>query len=127
METSIWIAKLLGPVLLVAAISMMASPRYINEMASEFLKSRALIFFSGVLAMIGGLAIVNTHNVWMADWPVVITVFGWAMVIGGSFRMAWPNALQTIGGKMLGNPTLTRVFGVLWAVVAVYLTYKGYF
>jgi hypothetical protein len=127
METSIWIAKLLGPVLLVAAITMMVSPRYINEMASEFLKSRALIFFSGVLAMIAGLAIVNTHNVWMADWPVVITVFGWAMVIGGAVRMAAPNVVQAIGGRMLGNPTLTRVFGPLWAVVSVYLTYEGYF
>lgn len=126
METSIWIAKLLGPVLVVAAITMIASPRYINEMASEFLKSSALIFFSGVLAMIAGMAIVNTHNVWMAEWPVVITVFGWAMVIGGAVRMAAPNVVQTIGGKMLDNPTLTRVFGVLWAVVGAYLSYEGY-
>ena len=46
-------------------------------MADEFLRSRALIYLSGVLIHDGGLAIVLTHNVWVADWRVLITLLGW--------------------------------------------------
>ncbi len=62
LATSVWIAKLLGPVLLVAAIPMLAFSKDLQEVAREFLKNRALIYVTGVLVMVGGLATVNSHN-----------------------------------------------------------------
>jgi len=125
--TSILIAKLIGPVLLVAAIAMLADTKDLQEMAREFLKDRALIYVTGVLAMLGGLAIVNNHNIWIVDWPVIITLFGWAMIIGGAVRMALPSAVRSIGGAMTKNPTMMRVAGAVWALVGAFLIYKGYF
>ncbi|MCG6858303.1 MAG: hypothetical protein LJE67_09565 [Salaquimonas sp.] len=126
MAMSIWIAKLLGPVMLVAAVAMLASPKAIHALAEEFLKSRALIFVTGVIALVTGLAIVNTHNRWIADWPVIITLVGWAMVIGGVVRMVSPTAVVTIGNAMLDKPGVIRVGGVVWALIGAFLTYKGY-
>jgi hypothetical protein len=40
MATSIWIAKLIGPVLLISAIPMFTSPKAVQALASDFLKSR---------------------------------------------------------------------------------------
>jgi hypothetical protein len=125
--TSILIAKLIGPVLLVAAIAMLADVKGLQDMARGFLKDRALIYVTGVLAMLGGLAIVNSHNVWIAGWPVIITLFGWAMIIGGAVRMALPSVVKKIGGAMIEKATLMRVSGAVWGIIALYLTYKGYF
>ena len=127
MAATIPIAKLIGPVLLVAAIAMLADVKDLQEMAREFLKDRALIYVTGVLAMLGGLAIVNNHNIWIADWPVIITLFGWAMSIGGAVRMALPSAVRSIGGAMMENPFMIRVSGVAWVLIGAFLTYKGYF
>ena len=126
MATSILIAKLIGPILLVAAITMLADAKGLEKMAREFLETRALIYVSGVLAMLGGLAIANTHNVWIADWPVLITVFGWAMIIGGAIRMALPTAVRSIGSAMIESPIMIRFFGAIWALIGAFLTYKGY-
>jgi len=127
MQTSILIAKLIGPILLVAAIAMLANAKDLQEMARGFLKDRALIYVTGVLAMLGGLAIVNTHNVWTLNWPVIITIFGWAMLIGGAARMTQPSLVRSIGGAMLENPALIRVSGALWVLIGAWLTYVGYF
>jgi hypothetical protein len=127
LATSILIAKLIGPVLLVAAVVMLADAKGLQEMAREFLRDRALIYVTGVLAMLGGLSIVNTHNIWIVDWPVIITLFGWAMMIGGAVRMALPSAVRSIGGAMMENPTLIRVAGAVWVLIGAFLTYKGYF
>jgi predicted phage tail protein len=105
---------------------MLASPKAIHALAEEFLKSRALIFVTGVIALVTGLAIVNTHNRWIADWPVIITLVGWAMVIGGVVRMVSPTAVVTIGNAMLDKPGVIRVGGVVWALIGAFLTYKGY-
>ena len=127
MATSLLIAKLIGPVLLVAAIAMLTDAKDLQEMGRQFLKDRALIYVTGVLAMFGGLAIVNSHNVWIVDWPVIITLFGWAMTIGGAIRMALPSAVRSIGGMMLEHPTLIRVSGAAWVLIGAFLTYIGYF
>lgn len=126
MTISTLIAGLIGPVLLVAAITMLADARDMQEMAREFLKDRALIYVTGVLAMLGGLAIVKSHNIWIADWPVIITLFGWAMILGGAVRMALPSAVRSIGGAMMEYPAMIRVSGALWALIGAFLTYKGY-
>jgi hypothetical protein len=39
----------------------------------EFIGSRALIFITGVLALLAGLIVVNAHNLWVPDWRVLIT------------------------------------------------------
>ena len=108
MQTSIFIAKLIGPILLVAAIAMLANAKDVREMARGFMEDRPLIYLSGILAMLAGLAIVNTHNIWMLGWPVIITIFGWASILGGIARMAAPQLVRRsvccIGGSARRQP-----------------------
>lgn len=127
MAATILIARLIGPILLVAAIAMLVDVKDMQKMAREFLESRALIFFSGFLTMLAGLAIVNSHNIWIMEWPVIITLFGWAMIIGGAIRIAFPSVVRSIGSTMVENPTLIRVSGAAWAIIGAFLIYKGYF
>ena len=127
MAISILIAKLIGPILIVAASAMLADAEDLQAMTREFLNNRALAFLTGVLAMLGGLAIVNNHNLWVAGWPAIITVLGWAMVIGGAIRMAFPSAVRSIGGAMLGHLAIIRTAGAAWILIGAFLTYKGYF
>ena len=127
MATSILIAKLIGPVLLVAAVAMLANPKDIQEIGREFLKNRALIYLAGILAMLGGLAILINHNIWVADWPVLITVFGWASALGGAVRIALPSVVQSIGSAMIEFPGMMRIAGAVWVLIGAFLTYKGYF
>ena len=126
METSLLIARLMGPVILVAAIPMIASPAALRTMIQEFLESRALVFLSGILALVGGVAIVNAHGHWRADWTALITFFGWAMVAGGVVRMVAPEMTVRMGQAMLVRRGLFRIAGVLWLLVGALLTYAGY-
>ena len=80
MQTSVFLARLIGPVMLVIGLAVFANQRAFRDMAEEFLASRALMFLSGLLIMPVGLAIVLTHNIWTADWRVLITLFGWLNV-----------------------------------------------
>ena len=126
MQTSILIARLLGPVLAVAGLTGLINPKAVQEMGQEFLASRALIFITGVLTLVAGLAIVNTHNLWTAGWPVIITIFGWLAVLGGVVRVAFPAVTKSIAEAMLGNEALLRVTGGAQLVLGAYLMFVGY-
>jgi hypothetical protein len=47
MQTSTFLAQLIGPVLLVMGVGMVANRQGFRTMAEEFLASRALIFLAG--------------------------------------------------------------------------------
>ena len=49
-----------------------------------------LIYLSGVLSLLAGLAIVIAHNRWSAAGSVIITAVGRLMVFGGVIRIVVP-------------------------------------
>lgn len=124
---SIWIARLLGPIILLLAISMVARPAALLALSRQFLTDKPLILISGILATLAGLLIVNVHNVWYWGWPVIITLFGWALLIGGAVRILSPDLVNDLGNRMLEADGLVRWIGGLWALLGGYLSYQGYF
>ena len=46
-----------------------------------------VVYLSGVLMFVAGLAIVRAHNHWALDWTVLITLSGWFSLILGLLRM----------------------------------------
>lgn len=123
---SVWLAKLLGPVILTLSLPMIVSPARLNETTRGFLNDAPLVLISGVLATTAGLAIVNTHNVWTFGWPVIVTLFGWALVFGGASRIVAPHIVSDAGSGMMGRTLVTRLVGTVWAVLGGFLAIKGY-
>jgi hypothetical protein len=116
MSTSVFIARLIGPVMLVIGLAVFANQQAFRSMAQDFLASRALIFLSGLLIMPVGLAIVLTHNIWAADGRVMITLFGWTNVIGGAVRLLAPAYVMRTGRAMLERPHFMPVAAGIWVV-----------
>src|SRR5271165_6189645 len=46
-----------------------------------------VVYLSGVLMFVAGLAIVRAHNRWARDWTVLITLSGWFGIVLGLIRM----------------------------------------
>jgi hypothetical protein len=126
MQPSIFLAQLIGPTLLVMGIGMIVNGDVYRTMAQEFIASRAFVFIAGILAFLPGLAIVLTHNVWVAGWPVIITIFGWLSVVGGVFRVVFPDSVRSIGGAMLEKKGMFTVSGVVTGLLGAWLCYVGY-
>ncbi len=126
MALTIWISKFLGPVILVLGMPMIFSPERLQETTKRFLADSPLVLVSGVLAMTAGLSIVNTHNVWVLGWPLIVTLFGWALVLGGASRIVAPRVVEHVGGAMMDRPTMTRVVGAFWVLLGAFLTVKAY-
>jgi hypothetical protein len=126
MSTSVFLARLIGPVMLVIGLAVFANQRGFRELAEEFLASRALMFLSGLIIMPVGLAIVLTHNIWTADWRVLVTLFGWLNAIGGAVRLAAPAYVTQTGRAMLKRSSFTSVAAAIWIVLGLLFCFFGY-
>lgn len=128
MATSRYIARLMGPVLLTIGIGMalgllMEGHGY-SSLLKEFIANRGLIFITGALALLAGVAIVNAHNLWVPDWRVIVTILGWLLILRGIMLLVFPVTVQTLGDRMVASQggivagaTVTFVLGAILSIV----------
>jgi len=126
MSTSIFLARLIGPVMTLVGVSLLVNEAAFRKMALEFLRNPALIFFSGMIMMSAGLVVVLTHNVWVLDWHVIITLLGWVTVISGAARVFAPQRATKVGKKFLIYKDFTTAAAAIWLVVGAVLCYFGF-
>ncbi len=83
METSVFIAKILGLCYLVLGAALLLNKGLIEKVMEDFCKNAALLFIMGVFTLVLGIVMILVHNIWVANWTVIITIIGWIAFIKG--------------------------------------------
>ena len=114
--------------MLVLGLSYLLAADHWIKLAKEILGAphRFLVAALGLLS--AGLVIVVARNWWQPSLGVVITVFGWALVLKGAAFLLFPQ----IGGRFTGwsvgfMKTWARVGGLVLTVLGALLTYATWF
>ena len=124
MELSVFLAKVLGLYLVIVVPAALLNRKHFPRLIKEFSDSLAMVVLSGVVALVLGLLLVVGHNVWTADWRVIITVLGWLTLVKGVVRFAFPHKVARLG-TVAASSWWAAVL-VPFFIVGVYLTYKGF-
>lgn len=114
------VAALVGPTMVAMLVSEfpLVQPHLYDEQIPP------VIYLSGVLMFVGGLAIVRAHNRWVRDWTVLVTLSGWFALLLGLVRMFAAGRYQRSSAN-----TSTTVFMVLESLLllaGVVMTFKAY-
>jgi hypothetical protein len=125
METSILIARMLGPFYVLVGISMLLNRSFFEKAATGIEESPALFYISGVLAFAFGATIVAIHSVW-SGWPLLITLLGWAGVVKGSVRIALPDQSRAMVAGLIRSPNALTGTALVALALGVYLTAQGF-
>lgn len=125
MDTSVYLARLLGPVLAVAGIGILISPNAYLAMAGGMMNDAPLIYLATIMGLLGGLALLQAHNLWVADWRVIITLLGWLTVIESVVWLLFPSEMRRVWAPLLSE-TLLFVSAAIVLVAAAVLCFFGY-
>ena len=124
---TIYLGRLIGLFLLIAALSMLTDRDSIIEMASALLDDRALLVIVGLIALGIGLAIVIGHNVWSGGlFPIVVTLFGWSQLLRGLALLLLPAETQVAFFQVMRLEDFYYVYAGVPLVIGAYLTYAGF-
>jgi hypothetical protein len=125
MQPAVFIARLVGPVFVAVGLGILLNGTFYTALILEAVHSPTLIYFSGLMALIPGLAILNVHRTW-SGWPVIVTIVGWLMVIGGAFRLVLPATTATLAGDIYTKAAVLLTIAAIMVVVGAYLCFEGY-
>ena len=120
MADSKQIAGLVGPTLVVMLVSEfpLVQPHLYDSQIPP------VVYLSGVLMFVAGLAVVRSHNIWVRNWTVLVTLTGWFFLVLGLIRMFGAEQYRQAAAG-----TSSAVFMVLEGIllaIALVITYQGY-
>ena len=108
------LAVLMGSALVLVGITVFNKP-YFNAVMTDLVNSKGLLWLTGLITFVMGTVMVALHNVWSADWRVIVTLLGWLTVIKGAVIVLVPSSMVLLYRRFLSNHLLT--FSGIYAVV----------
>lgn len=126
METSIFVAQTLSLLYLSIGAGLLLNRNYYQSAFIELIENKGLMFLSGWMALMAGVALVNYHNVWSNDWRMIITVVGWIALAKGIILFAFPSAINAYK-KLLLNTRFVDTITYLVIVLGMFFGYYGFF
>lgn len=114
METSLFLAKLIGLYAVIMGLLWLVSGSSIRKNIEACMEQPLFLVLSGFLALIAGLAIAIGHNVWVADWRLAITLIGYLSLLKGVVLLGWPKSLM-----MVSRPFLHAKGAVIYIVIII--------
>lgn len=108
------IARITGPVLIALA------PTEAANLGAFTGNPAPVVYLNGARLFAAGVAILQAHPRWAADWTALVTLTGWGMVALGLYRMAAP-----AGPLAAQGPATSAALAALF-VMSLVLTWRGY-
>ena len=120
------IGQVLAWLLLVLGLSYIANTAMWLRVVRDAMAEPARYFFMVILTLVLGLLIIATHNVWVADWPVVVTLLGWILAVKSALFLLFPQVMGIFSGWTdRFMTTWIRAGGLLLVMLGAILVYRS--
>lgn len=126
MNNSILLARLIGPFISIIAAGLFLNLKLYRQIIDDFSKNAALVYIAGLISFIIGLTLVLLHNIWVLDWRVIMTIFGWITLIKGIWLIVLPGTLVKIAAAYIKNFRLVIFPWAFMFLLGIFLIFKGY-
>lgn len=118
MELSILIAKIAAAVYISSGLAVLNNSLNLNKAYQILESSRLMTAYMGIFTATLGTLIVSYHNLWVKDWPVLITIIGWIFLVEAAFYILAPKAILGLFRKLpqsqIGWGLFTIAFGLVF-------------
>ena len=124
METAltILVAKIAAVGYLAAGVGALNGSLSIKKMISDFQKNEGLRLMTGFTTLIIGMLLIENHNIWAWEWPVLVTIIGWGAAIKGVGYIAFPKQLFSLAPLFKSE----KGTAILMLVIGLVFGYYGF-
>jgi hypothetical protein len=126
MALTIFLAKVIGVVLVVTGAAILIRREYFLRVFAEYVEQRLLRTTMSMIEFLAGMFLVVGHNIWTPLPAAVITMLGWLAVLEATIYLFLPDSWVARFIATFNTPMWYLVGGVLAIVVGIYLAGFGF-
>ena len=125
MELSIFLAKIIGVVYVVAGLSVLFNSKFYKKVMPELVGNTIWMFTMGLIGLVVFFIWVMKHNVWQG-WPILITLFGWIGLIKSLFILVVPEWTQRMNLAFMKWVNIKAWWGGFGLLIGLLFGYLGW-
>lgn len=122
MDVSIFFARFLGSFFLIFGLLFVIT-RQLGK-TIEMTDDKAFVISTGYITLLMGLVTVILHNLWVADWRVVITILGWSTLIKGIMKVGFPEVIHKQAQRFKTKQALSTIFMMLLGAWLIWMSFS---
>lgn len=126
MDVTIFLAKIIGVNFLIFGITLFINKTSFQSILKDFIAHPALILFGGFINLMLGTLIVISHNIWVYDWRVIITIIGWLLFIRGLVWLAMPSLMVKWVSSLTDYSKPLYIATIVNVILGIILCYYGF-
>jgi len=126
MNLTMFLAKVYGIVFTAVGLGMLINAKYYRKNIDDLIKNPGVMYLGGAIALVVGFLIATYHNLWVKDWRVLITVFGWIALLKGIMLLVFPKSAMNLSVGMLKKENF-MVWGAVTLILGIIVGYFGFF
>lgn len=126
MSDQMFLAAVIGPMLLVLGLSILFYADVWQKIANEFVKDHFSMLGMMVFNLVFGLVVINMHNVWEWSPYVIITLVGWGAFLKSVFYFLVPGDHLKTMMKAVNCKCYFQTTGAVFGALGAWLSYLVY-
>ena len=123
---TLFFAQIMGLYLIIIAIILLARKNYYQHLLTNIKEGSSSVVVSSGFGLLIGLCVVLTHNIWLWETEVLVTLVGWGVVVKSVLWLSVPEYMVNMCKKIYGGIGYYLVIFIT-AVLGVVLTAHGYY
>jgi uncharacterized protein YjeT (DUF2065 family) len=120
------IARVIGPIYVIAGLGMLINPANYQSMIKGFIKCQVIGYLGGLMALAAGLLIIAVHYDWSSLFTGLIALLAWLAVLKGSVLLIMPDLVKRISAPFAESILALRIGGLGAVILGGYLAGKGF-
>jgi len=104
MEITIFLAQFWGSLFMILGV-MSIGAKLLGRII-EYTEDKTITISTGYITFLLGLVTVVAHNIWIADWPVAVTILGWVTLFKGIEKIGFPDRVNKKAQMFKGGQIL---------------------
>jgi len=101
MNASLFLAQAFGLYFVLVGLAMILRWDIVKGWMNDLAGNKTVVFGAGIFALMLGIPLILTHNVWSGGWPVLITILVWITFIKGVVNTFAPEIFIILGAYLL--------------------------
>lgn len=122
MDNSMWLASIFGPFLAIMGLWRLMHSDNLNKVITSFKTTPGLFYLMSAITLLIGLVVLNYYRSWHMSIPIILTLYGWLMVVRGVVGFFIPQALY----KVMSHRTFLKAWGIVPLVAGLLLCWHAW-
>ncbi len=123
MQSTMWIPTIFGPFFIIIGLWCLCYHENMMKVVTSIKNTPAALYLWSAINLFLGLLVINTYNVWVANWSLLVTLLGWGLLVRGLLGLFMSQGILTMHW---GNQSWLKVWSIitlLWGLGLCYIAF----